>query len=276
MVSIIESHQQEGLWWKCHQHAIYGWDVIKVTLRKPIIDWYNDCPYRWSRLMFFIHQWLRCKSFWIVDMCRDFYVNQCLISFFFFLCYIVGYPCKWSFHFFVVLKVSIFVKLCYFFVLRQWCFPNQSLFISFVAWKGLCFVKLCSFYFLVSKVISYQICQCFYRDEVHHFLWTMWIFFVASSGSWSFYNFIAILLICHCCCNLFLVPFDFLSLLPLLIFICFCCLSHCRCWQSIVTWLLFKLVGDIHMVNGLLLFFFSCNWWWWSSLSPNHMCTFPK
>lgn len=90
----------------------------------------------------------------------------------------------------------------------------------------------------------------------HHFLQALRIFFVASSGSRSFYYFIATLLICLCCCNFFLVPFEFFSLRFFLIVIFFCCLSHCRCWQSIVTWLLFKPVVDIHMVNGLLFSFF--------------------
>ncbi len=56
----------------------------------------------------------------------------------------------------------------------------------------------------------------------------------------------------------------------------FCCSLHCKCWWSIIILLLFKLVVNIYMVNGLFFCFFSCSWWWWSSLSPNHLCTFPK
>jgi len=154
-------------------------------------------------------------------MCRDFYVTHCLIIIFFFLCYIVGYPRQRSFHLFLLCLMCPFLWNCAIFLCRvKGVFPIKVCW--FLLWHGRGFVlwSCVDFFFGIKGDLLPNLSMCLSRWS-HHFLRALWIFFVASNGSWSFYNFIATFLICHCCCNFFLVPFDFLSLLSLLILICF-------------------------------------------------------
>jgi len=166
-----------------------------------ISEWCNDPSWQLI-LRFFIHWWLKCKSFWTVGMFRDFYINCCLTT---------------------TSKEFIVVKFCSFFMLHRRHSFNWGLSIFCVVLKGLCFTKLCQRfchwkwfsckiyqYFSLSKaIVFYELCGLFLSRQMNHgTLLISWLLFFG-------------VITCAYSLHLHLVFFSLLSLIVLIIILLF-------------------------------------------------------